>query len=430
MMIQNDNMDNIFREAAGSYEVTPAPNAWQRLRRQLLWRKLRYVIGAGVFAVAVFLTFFIVSPEEESELVVDSATIQTEATLNTKVFAETELQQEPSVPTSEASKHVVNTDEKAGANRDVITRIGSSPVSAVTENIEKVEGFISAREELYFPRMELVPAQLEVSNQYLNPVMRSMGVFSNSSHQVTPDSAWLWSIEAYSGISFSRFSAFSGGLTGHQALRDEGSWILSPSYGTDMRVRKHGWFFSAGLAWNRVGQNVRFDVETPDLNPFLSHYDYDTTWVYIYDPPYYGEPFPAEIDSTFVATYYRQMYSGKLAVDYLTIPFMAGYEVKREEISVSCGVGLALSFPISWHGEAPNTVLNRLVSASEELSHKIDLSLLLRLEASARISPGYWVFFKPVVGFGLLNHKGQQSGLNYRNNSAGLDVGIRIDFNP
>lgn len=428
-MIQNDNMDNVFREAAGSYELAPASYAWQRLRRQLLWRKLRFVIGGGVFAAAVVIFLFVFS-EEESELVVSSTTIQTEATLNSNVSTKGEEQQAQSALQSETFDADKNIVKITSTEMEVISQVTGSYVSMASEVPNIRGGHKSAREKLYFPRMETVPAHLGDTELFLNPVIRNEGVMVNNSEQVASDSVCLWSVGIYSGINFSRFSALSGGLPGHQELRDEGSWILTPSLGADLKVRNNGWFFSAGLSWSRVGQKVNFDIETPDLNSLLSHYDYDTTWVYIYDPPYYGEPFPASIDSTFVAVYNRQKYRGTLAIDFITMPLMAGYELKRDEISLSCGAGLAFSFPISWHGESPNGVLNRLVPASKELSRKMDLSLLFRLEASARIAPGYWVFFRPVIGVGLLNHTGQQSGLNYRNNSAGLDVGISIDFNP
>ncbi len=429
-MIQNDNMDNVFREAADSYELTPASNAWQRLRRQLLWRKLRLVIGGGVFAAAVVVIFLFVFSEEEKELVVNSTTNQTEATISSNVSTKREEQQMESDPRSETYIADKNIAEITNTEMEVISQVTGTYVSMASEDPNIRGGHNSIRENIYFSRMETVPAHLGNTELYLNPVIRSEGVIVNNSGQMASDSACLWSVEVYSGINFSRFSAISGGLPGHQELRDEGSWILTPSLGAELKIKNNGWFFTAGLSRSRVGQKVNFDVETTELNSLLSHYDYDTTWVYIYDPPYYGEPFPASIDSTFVAVYNRQKYRGTLAIDYLTVPLIAGYELNREEISLSCGAGLAFSFPISWHGEAPNGVLNRLVPASNELSHKMDLSLLFRLEASARIAPGYWVFFRPVIGIGLLNHTGQQSGLNYRNNSAGLDVGISIDFNP
>ncbi|HBZ66711.1 MAG TPA: hypothetical protein DEO70_07725 [Bacteroidales bacterium] len=429
-MIQIDDMDIIFREAAGSYKLTPANTAWRRLRRQLLWRKLRYVLGAGVFSAAVVLTFLIAFSDEEGKVVGDSASLHTETILKASAVAGVKTQSEPTAPISIDAEPGINIAGVAQPDRTENSQSHFPKGYGGHVQSARAEESLPVREMLYIGSMNLIPPRLTQPHAFTISPIHSIGIVSENTDTGTLDSIWLWSAEVSGGIRFSQFFAISGGLPGHQTLRDDGTWFMSPSIGADIRVKKNGWYFSAGLAWNRVGQKVQFDVETPDLNPLLSHYNYDTTWVYIYDPPYYGEPFPASIDSTFMAVYNRQMYRGTLAVDYLTIPLMAGYEVKRDGIALSCGAGLAFSFPISWHGEAPNAALNRLVTASEELSHQMDLSLQLRLEASARIASRYWMFFRPVAGLGLLNHLGQQSGLNYRNNSAGIDVGIRIDFNP
>lgn len=430
-MIQFDDMDELFREAAGSYELTPRETAWRSLRRQLLWRKFRYVIGAGVlFPVILYVLLFALPGDESMSAVTPSqshtpAGISSQNNDSRQAVATLGTEKRRDVPAAEVPVCVdkVEKNVPAGIARKPVVYSNNDLIAPA--NPEQHDQSFSTIGRLV-PISAVLPS---LSCQMIDLGKRSdtTKVFADS---MSNRSCWLWSAEAYGGYGFSQFSGFSGGLMGQKELRDEGSWLLSPSAGALMRVNRKGWFLTAGLQWTRVGQKVQFDVETPDINPQLSHYDYDTTWVWIYDPPYYGEPWPASVDSTFVPIYYHQKFSGTLAVDYLTIPLMAGYEFRNDMLALGVGAGLAFSLPLSYHGKAPNAAMNRLFEASDELSHKVDIGFRFQLEAAARLRSYYWLFFRPVVGVGITDHTGRQSGLNFRNNSLGLDVGIRIDFNP
>lgn len=423
-MVQFDDIDDVFREAAGEYRITPGDSAWRRLRRQLLWRKLRYVIGAGMISAVALLLVLLLAPGDEAG--------QPEAfpLLHTEVAAVSVV--------SEANGSNGNGQEAQSQRGDV--RAVTSDYSPHSAGAARYPGYLSPA--MVEPpasdasrmvagvvgRMSRLPGRLAVPVIRPIVVKRKTGdVLMDSRHD---SAAVRWSVDLFSGFSFSQFAGFSAGLPGHEALRDDGSWLLTPVAGVGLRMSKKGWFASMGLHWNRVGQKVNFDVATTELDSRMSHYEYDTTWVWIYDPPYYGEPFPASVDSTFVSVYQRQMFRGTLATDYLTIPLLLGYEYRSGALALSAGAGLSFSIPVAWHGSSPNARLNGLVAGSHELSHQMDIGLQMRIEGSARIASRYWLFFRPVARIGLSNHSGGQSSLLYRNNSTGLDVGVRIDLNP
>lgn len=424
-MVQFDDIDDVFREAAGEYQITPGDSAWRRLRRQLLWRKLRYVIGAGMITAVALLLVLYFAPVD-GDLRPEPLPLLHAKAVVAPLAAEPVGSSSGHQPAEQLQGEMVRSGELPDSPVD--NRVSSSPVVLAVDPHENGTLHAARQASPSVAPMDRLVGLIPISVYLPFADQRQTGVLLMDSRH---DSATVrWSAELFTGFSYSQFAGFSGGLPGHEKVRDDGSWLMSPVAGAGFRMSKRGWFASMGLGWNRVGQRVNFDVTTTELDTRMSHYDYDTTWVWIYDPPYYGEPFPASVDSTFVAVYQRQAFRGTLATDYLTIPLLLGYEYRSGSLALSAGAGVSFSIPVAWHGMSPNALMNELVAGTHELSHQTDISMQLRLEASTRIASRYWLFFRPNASFGLNNHTGGQSSLIYRNNSTGLDVGVRIDFNP
>ena len=430
-MIQFDDIDDLFREAAGSYELTPRETAWRRLRRQLLWRKLKLAIGLGVAMLSLLLVFILALPGDDGASAVATKNLLTPEVVE-QVAANSQLDQSIAADNNGgdvvAAASVGQQSEKhspGGVSSD------QGFVAADQARVNESPSFGSRKVSLITP-LRLLETRIEMVLQSGKaPAKRTLPeVLPPTGDSVDSASHRSLGFEGYTGLAFSQFSGFEAGTTGHLELRDQGSWLLAPSVGTGLRYQKGNWYVAAGIAWKRIGQKVDFNLTTNDLDNQLSYWKYDTTWIYIYDPPFYGEPWPASVDSSFVAVFKKQSYSGVLAVDYLSIPLMVGYRLREGGVSVGAGFGLQLSLPVGYQGKAPNAALSQLLEAKAEMSHQMDVGFRVEMEGAALFHRRYWFFFRPNATFGVSNHTGGESGLKYRNHSLGVDVGIRIDFNP
>ncbi len=138
--------------------------------------------------------------------------------------------------------------------------------------------------------------------------------------------------------------------------------ILVMGLGAEFRLSFNKIYLQSGLEYSIYGENVRYNFTTNTVDLHNSHYSYDTTWVWIYDPPYYGEPHPNAIDSTWNVAYetIEMNSSEKNRFHHIEIPLIAGFRTNQRKLNFEIGTGVSFGWLISCKGFLPDISLNSM----------------------------------------------------------------------
>ena len=118
------------------------------------------------------------------------------------------------------------------------------------------------------------------------------------------------------------------------------------SAGAEVKYRFNRWSVGTGLHYAVYRQYRDYKHINRVYNPDNSYFEYDTTWMWVYDPPVIGKPIVKNIDSAWVKIYdeYKIDHSGYNEISYFEIPLTVGYRFHSNRFIVELSMGASVGF--------------------------------------------------------------------------------------
>jgi hypothetical protein len=249
-----------------------------------------------------------------------------------------------------------------------------------------------------------------------------------SKHSLNKDfSVGMYLLPAYVAKSLKADEAYDNYLNLRSENEDN---ILVLGLGTEFRLSINRMYLQSGLEYSVYGENVRYNYTTNTVDLQNSYYNLDTTWVWIYDPPFYGEPRPVAIDSSWNAVYKKiEMASEvKNRFQFIEIPFIAGFHTNTGKLKFEIGTGVSFGSLISCKGYLPDISLNSLteLGKSTPFLQETTFNYILNAGIEYNFNDIWSIILKPNYKQNLQSFFTKDYGISQKYHTFGVIMGIRI----
>lgn len=275
----------------------------------------------------------------------------------------------------------------------------------------------------------------------LSPINDGISVTNNENRSptVVPSDApaknhWFTlSIYASPTVTWAKLKS-GNGFDDYLKLRcNNESPALSWSAGADVQVHWKNWFVQTGLNRSVYKNYKNYNYDYPVLDSANCYFDYDTVWVWIYNPPELGYPVMVGIDTVWVPVYENINVEdkGNNAWNYLEIPVLIGYQFNRRRFGLEVATGVSMGFLINAKGSLPRLPDAEGMEDLDGLSGEINptmFSYVLRAGISYRINSGWSVIAQPYYKQNLRSVFKNNYPIDQKFRAFGLNFGVRARF--
>jgi hypothetical protein len=206
--------------------------------------------------------------------------------------------------------------------------------------------------------------------------------------------------------------------------------ILVLGLGAEFRLSINKMYLQTGLEYSVYGENVRYNFTTNTVDLQNSYYNFDTTWVWIYDPPYYGEPYPIAIDSAWNAVYEKIEMTNEVKnrFQFIEIPIIAGFRTNQRKLNFEIGTGISFGLLISSKGNLPDVTLNSMteLGKSTPFLQKTTFNYILNAGIEYSLDEKWSIILKPNYKQNLKSVFTKDYDISQKYYSFGVLLGIRI----
>lgn len=206
--------------------------------------------------------------------------------------------------------------------------------------------------------------------------------------------------------------------------------IIVMGLGAEFSLSFNKIYLQSGLEYSVYGENVRYNFTTNTLDLQNSYYSFDTTWVWIYDPPFYGEPHPIAIDSAWNAVYEKIDMTSmmKNRFQFIEIPLIAGFRTNKSKLNFEIGTGLSFGWLISCKGNLPDISLNSLTELDKTTPflQKTTFNYILNAGIEYNLNESWGIILKPNYKQNLSSFFTKDYDISQKYYTFGVIMGIRI----
>ncbi len=431
-------IDELVKGSLEGLEEEAGNQVWEKLRWTLFWMKYRWYIGLSSLLLLISV----------SALVGFNGSLRSNSRpdgfsnidQNSKVLLAFNQQVESHAMYDDqmSNNPENNIDSPLGSDGNVADELQPS---IVVEEIISADDFMSAFEE--------------ISNESANVSSYQRSVFSLSGMKVQlndvnlamePDSGLIgyhvrtdiktlevdqhwFSVSIYVGPSFPS-SHVSGMTSEYVDLRKANETnAMGWSLGSDIRFHLKHWVLTTGLNFSVYNQDRFYSKQYQEYAAEDSYFDYDTTWVYVYDAPDYGVPMITGIDSTWVNVY-RDVtldQSGKNQVKYIEIPLMLGYGVNSNRFSVELNAGLSMGFLMYSNVLVPSLTDYGELQQVEQMNKTV-FNLVANASLYYHLDRKTSLFVSPYYKQNMHSIFNDNYSQSQRFNTIGINFGVNILF--
>ena len=322
MIEKYKHIDEYFKKHLKELESETSYNRWKTLYWKLFWKKRAFwiitTIGTALLISGLLLIYNSQEPLEfysKSEKKIDSISSKQLTTGFDSASSETskilQNHQEINTTSTESNKEIQNEDSISDAvspeiasnsSGKVFTREAIEPVYPKIKEHPTV-GQIHKIPIILFEDIELFTNDLPEINKIeltSNSIKDSANNISTKNLINKDFSIGIYILPAYVTKSLKAEETYGNYLNLRSDSEDN---IFVMELGAEFRLSLNKMYLQSGLEYSVYGENVKYNFTTSTVDLQNSNYSYDTTWVWIYDPPFYGEPHPIAIDSTWNAAY-------------------------------------------------------------------------------------------------------------------------------
>ncbi|MDP2723871.1 MAG: outer membrane beta-barrel protein [Bacteroidales bacterium] len=427
-------IDEFYKNSLSDYKEEAGKGVWENLRWTLFWMKYKWFISLSSIVLMIgasSLGFYSLSKSTDT-----SSKLANDADHKSEVMLAYNVENENNVLyaiESSAELELVISDDQH-AERSSLAGIGIRSFEAGIEDAyDQVQLDDSRNSEttriehaLTLSGMASQPMNIDLT---LNPDSLLMG--ANRYVEPIPTSMkdrWF-SINVYGGPSFS--DAHISGVNSEYIDFRKANESASPgwSLGTDLRFHVKNWVFTTGINYAIYSQKRSYQFHYQEYSPEDSYYHYDTTWVWLFDPPDFGIPIISGIDSSWVKVYQDKIrdHSGQNQVRYFEIPLLVGYSTSTSRMTIELNAGASVGFLTYSKISIPDLYhYNEMVEAKEVNKTMVNFvaNASLYYHLSNRVSIYASPYYKQNLQSVFTNTYQQKQ----RFNTFGINFGVNLMF--
>ncbi len=197
------------------------------------------------------------------------------------------------------------------------------------------------------------------------------------------------------------------------------------SAGAEVRYQFNRWSIGTGLLYSVYRQYRDYKHINRIYNPGNSYFNYDTTWMWVYDPPVVGKPIIKNVDSTWIKVYdeHKIDHSGYNEISYFEIPLTVGYRFSSNLFIVEFSMGASVGFVHRSVFKVPD------FNNYQNITDVTDVNtVMFNYIASAtfyyQLSEKVWLIATPCYKQNLRSVFNKTYPVNERFNTFGLNLGV------
>ncbi len=455
MVEEFKHIDDLFKEKLNNLQAETQKNRWYRIYWKLFWKKWGILFGISAATLLfVSMLFWDYLPGTNNDKI-ESNTVkqfkQDQAAGHSDsngsgISSAGEIEstnQHQETNTSEqvpSSKPVdlTNSENSSGFQSTGLSNMNFTNISNTQAEPEKHMASQSSYEyqnEIY-PMNLTQPGEIAASDNFLISVENSalgrsewdtVNFDFNRKMYAKAFHIGFYLLPSYISKSISSADGFADYL---KIRKDNESNVFLTGLGIEFRFSLNKIYLQTSLEYNVYGENVKYHFTTNNIDEQNSHYIYDTTWIYIYDPPYNGEPRPVSVDSTWLAEYQKIAMNSvvKNRIHFIEIPVLAGFQTTRGKINFEIGGGVSFGWFISGKGYLPEHELNSLIPIGKPspFLNKTSFNVIVNAGIAWNFNQKWSIILKPNYKKNLSSIFTKDYPVQQKYRTFGVITGIRI----
>ncbi|NOY51457.1 MAG: PorT family protein [Chlorobi bacterium] len=430
-------IDKFYRDKLEGYTEEPEADAWGKMKWRIFWLRYKWVFafGAGLFLLTfMFIAFNASYDTTENTGLADNYLGKPELLIASGAGPNTSVNSKET-----ASQATANNNETRLGNEIVKSSAKSPGGSAISEMAQKAYSAGQAPIEESIVQKNVVSEESSLINGLssndinyrLSVLPDSLLMGSNRRTDILPPglkNTWF-SVNFYAGPAYC-ISSLSGNDNEYINLRNDNE-TNSPAFslGGDLRFHYKNILITTGLGYSVYNQKRHYKKSYQEYSPEDSYYKYDTTWVWVYDPPDFGKPVISGIDSTWTDVYKTIVIdnSGTNRLEYLEIPLTLGYRFDKNLFSVEVNAGGSVGFFVYSNFRAPSFSDYEDIGDAGQIN-KAMFNIIANASVYYRLNNKTSIFVSPYYK-GNLNSIFQDTyPVNQKFKTFGLNFGVDFRF--
>ena len=442
-------IDKFYKENLDGYKAEAEAEVFGRLRWMLFWYKYKWSIGLSsiIILLALSSSFYFYPngnlENQKQSLVILTEELQSEGNLNfsednnvnkqTTILITADQTNENELLTNSENieKPLLNdnTLEFTNNNSGSLT-IDANQLVYIAEVENDISSYIEGNEKYndasFLLRMESLDFDYKLTTE---PDTNILG-YNRRTDVLSPAIKKQWfSLSIYAGPSASE-SIINGYGSDYTNLRySNESNIMGWSLGTDLKFHIKNWIISTGLSYSVNNQDRSYIRSYDEYSPEESYFDYDTTWMWVFDAPDYGYPIVSSIDSSWVDVYDEITVdnSGVNQLKYLEVPLMIGYRFNTNMFAFEVNTGVSMGLLIYSNMEVPDLDNNNLIISADQMNTTM-LNYLANLTIYYNLNRKTSLFITPYYKQNLSSVFNESYPVKQQFKTFGVNFGVNVLF--
>jgi len=218
-----------------------------------------------------------------------------------------------------------------------------------------------------------------------------------------------------------------------QLRKEQEAATSSWSTGADIQIHWKSWYAQVGLNYSRYQTKTNYDFNYEQLDSANSYFKYDTSWVWVYNPPNLGYPLMTGIDTVWVPVFkdIHVAYDGKTQWSYLEIPVLIGFKFGKTKVGFEVATGISIGFLMEVKGRMPRfPQMDGTVTLSDqsEILNKTVWNGILQFGISYQFTPKWSALAQPYYKHNVRSVFDKNYSVNQKFSAVGVKFGFRYCF--
>jgi len=428
-------IDEFYKNSLLNLEEKAGKDVWKRLYWSLFWLRYKWLVLTGLVVLVGIAGFLVLSTSLRNRQITESMETVEPTVLNSNKINQLNTEMDYNNPSAVSStqKPVVTFDApKQSPQPAALNKVDASEKQTNSKNVGVATNGDNSVSTKVYRTTSLEPlAKIDLASfVILQPDTIVLGENRKVSNVPAQAKQNRFMVTVFGGFGYSipAISGFNNDYTNYRNNHefDKPGW----SAGVDLRYRVKKWAFGIGLNLSRYNRYRDYKYTFNEYDPDKSYFDYDTTFVWIYDAPVLGKPMVKSIDSTWVEVYsdITNDYSGYNYISYFEIPLFIGYRFQTGRLAIEPGMGFSVGFLTGSYYKIPLESINSIEPVEVSNMNKIMLNYFASVTFNYKISRKFSITFQPVYKQNLKSVFGSNFPVTEKYKTFGVNLGIGFEF--
>ena len=417
-------IDDIYKAGLSNLTAEAGGSLWRKLYVALLWMRYKWFFIIGGIVLIVGLTgyaFYGNSVSTPVQLTGKHAIAEKTMQKPDNNLSVTEL---PVTGKRDASHSLLpkNNITTQTTNPGKETLDFNDSESHTANNLEKADSPMAVHKLPYQTQLDALTIKTVLTTQPDSIVFGANRITPHNMHYSKQNGFY---IDMFGGPALNHqvISGYDAEYLDYRNNHEQSStgW----SAGAEVKYQFKQWSIGTGLLYSVYRQYRDYQHINHVYNPDNSYYNYDTTWMWVYDPPVIGKPIVKNVDSTWVKVYdeHKIDHSGYNEISYFEIPLTVGYRFSSNQFVVELSMGASVGFVHRSVFKVPD------FNNYQNITDVTDVNtVMFNYIASAtfyyQLSEKVWLIATPCYKQNLRSVFNKTYPVNERFNTFGLNLGV------